>query len=81
MNILPLVLLLSMTKGNLVPLGEFISNYIKDKTQVYIISPELHDVKVANITISSWREFLRYMDFNNVEIKESGSYFIFNKKQ
>lgn len=81
MNILPLVLLLSMTKGNLVPLGEFISNYIKDKTQVYIISPELHDVKVANITISSWREFLRYMDFNNVEIKESGTYFIFNKKQ
>lgn len=70
-----------MTKGNLVPLGEFISNYIKDKTQVYIISPELHDVKVANITISSWREFLRYMDFNNVEIKESGTYFIFNKKQ
>lgn len=81
MNILPVVLLLSMTKGNLIPLGEFISNYIKDKTQVYIIAPELHDVKVANISITSWKEFLNYMDFNNVEIKESGLYFIFNKKQ
>lgn len=81
MNILPLFLLLFMPKGNLIPLGEFISNYIKDKSPVYIIAPELHDIKVANISITSWEEFLRYMKFNNVEIKESGVYFIFNKKQ
>jgi hypothetical protein len=80
-NILPVFLLLSIAKGNLIPLGEFISNYIKDKSQVYIIAPELHDVKVANISVTSWKEFLRYMDFNQVEIKESGLYFIFNKKQ
>lgn len=80
MNILPIVLVLSIAKGNLIPLGEFISNYIKDKTPVYIIAPELHETKVANINISSWKEFLDYMEFNKVEFKVSGTYYIFNKK-